>query len=96
MVTVTCEGKDVVRLEGELDIYAVRDAHAALVPALEGDGPLRLDLAKLEAVDGAGVQLVFWLRRALAARARDLLVEGVTGAVAGQLEFCRFTGGAAC
>ncbi|MFZ5444623.1 MAG: STAS domain-containing protein [Myxococcota bacterium] len=95
MLTVTCDA-GVVRFEGELDVYAVRDAHVALQPLLEGEGALRADLSKVEALDGAGVQLVVWFRRALGARGRVLTLEGALGPVAAQLDFLRLRGGEPC
>jgi ABC-type transporter Mla MlaB component len=50
------EQADALALVGDLDIYAVRDAKPALEAAQ------RVDLSQVEAIDGAGVQLLAWWR----------------------------------
>lgn len=50
------EAGGVLRLVGELDIYAVRDARPAL------DQAAAVDLSQVESIDGAGVQLLAWWR----------------------------------
>lgn len=63
-----------VHLGGVLDIYAAREARAALAPALTTTRPaVRLELAGIEELDLAGVQLLLWLRGSV--EANGLAVE---------------------
>lgn len=50
-------GGDLV-LESSLTIADVGDYHAVLGASLEGGGPIRIDAGGLDAIDGAGLQLL--------------------------------------
>ncbi|MDP9939771.1 STAS domain-containing protein [Ectopseudomonas alcaliphila] len=64
-------------LVGSLTIYEVRQAHEALLAALNGSvagGHWQLDLAQLEELDSAGAQLLLALQRQLGQQQASLEV----------------------
>jgi len=56
----THDQKPVLRLTGELTIYAVAEAKGLLSEALDRHPALNLNLAGVEEMDTAGVQLLLW------------------------------------
>jgi anti-anti-sigma regulatory factor len=71
-------------LPAELTIYTVADARPRWLAALDaspGPAPFRLGASSLREIDGAGVQLVASLERALRLRSRALHVVGVPPAL---------------
>jgi hypothetical protein len=64
-----------VQVSGVLDIYAAREACAALTPALApGWRSVSLEVSGVEEVDLAGVQLLQWFRTSAAASGLALAV----------------------
>jgi anti-anti-sigma factor len=68
----THEGEPVLRLEGELTIYSVTEARDQLCAALDQRPELKLNLADLEELDTAGVQLLAWLKQEAKRRGKSL------------------------
>ncbi len=64
-----------LRLEPSLQIKDVEAVRRLLVPCLEGDAPIRIDVSRLATLDTAGVQLLLAFRR-----------EGTHGGV--MVEYC--------
>ena len=62
-VQSTHEGKAAWSLEGEFTIYEVVAAKVQLCAALDQASRLQLNLAGLEELDTAGVQLLVWLKQ---------------------------------
>lgn len=91
MLTITTEGTR-LRLAGELDIYAMADLHGHLQQRLAAGGLTALDLAKVERIDGSGVQLLWWLRGQLEHHGVALALENLDGPVRDALKFVRFPG----
>jgi anti-anti-sigma factor len=75
------EGEPSLRLEGGLTIYEVTEAKALLSPALDQHPALRLNLAGLEELDTAGVQLLVWLKQEARKRGRTLSLSAHSPAV---------------
>ncbi|MFO0596372.1 MAG: STAS domain-containing protein [Myxococcaceae bacterium] len=90
MLTTALEG-NVVRLTGELDVYAVVELHQVFAQRLDAL-PLELGLADVDRVDGAGAQLLLWLQRQHQARGLTLGVRDVSDAVRAALTFLHFDG----
>ena len=57
------EGQASFKLEGELNIYSVSEARERLGAALDAQPSLLLNLADVEELDTAGVQLLVWLKQ---------------------------------
>ena len=72
IVRSTHEGEPSLRLEGDLTIYEVTEAKAALSAALDQHPSLQLNLSGLEELDTAGVQLLAWLKQEARRRGRTL------------------------
>lgn len=68
----THEGAPALRLVGELTIYAVAEARDRLSAALDQQPVLHLNLAAVEELDTAGVQLLVWLKQEARRRGRAL------------------------
>jgi anti-anti-sigma factor len=70
-----------LRLHGELTIYAMTEARQQLSAALDQQPSLTLNLAGVEELDTAGVQLLAWLKQEAARRGRTLTYSGHSPAV---------------
>ncbi len=66
------DGQPALKLSGELTIYAVSEARRELQPS--GKADLVLDLAGIQEIDSAGVQLLAWLKRECERTSRRLLL----------------------
>jgi anti-anti-sigma factor len=75
------EGEPALRLTGELTIYSVAEARDQLSSALEQNPVLHLNLAAVEELDTAGVQLLAWLKQEARRRGRTLVYTGHSPAV---------------
>lgn len=76
-------------LEGELDIYAVRDLFA--VVTARATPPTQVDLTNVKAIDAAGVQLLLWLEQHVQQAGHRLTVRGAGGSVRQALDFLRLS-----
>jgi anti-anti-sigma factor len=70
-----------LRLEGELTIYSVAEARDRLSAALDQGPDLQLNLAGLEELDTAGVQLPVWLKQEARRRGKALVLGAHSPAV---------------
>jgi anti-sigma B factor antagonist len=70
----THEGAPALRLEGELTIYSVTEARDLLCAALDEHPALQLNLAGIEELDTAGVQLLAWLKQEAKRRGKALVL----------------------
>ena len=77
----THEGEPCLRLEGGLTIYEVTEAKAGLCPELDRHRSLQLNLAGLDELDSAGVQLLVWLKQEARRRGVSLVFSGHSQAV---------------
>ena len=81
-VQLSAQGSEVTaRFEGELDIYSVGALQQSLWGAIDTATSLRLELAEVEEIDLAGVQLLAWVRAVSQARAIDFGVATASPAV---------------
>lgn len=78
---ITHEGAPSLRLEGELTIYSVSEAKDQLHAALDTQPTLQLNLADLEELDTAGVQLLIWLKQEAHRRGKTLVLYAHSPAV---------------
>ena len=72
ITSTTHEGQAALRLDGALTIYEAAEARDQLGPALDRQPALQLNLAGLEELDSAGVQLLVWLKQEARRRSRTL------------------------
>jgi anti-anti-sigma factor len=70
----THEGGPALRLEGELTIYSVTEARDLLCAALDEHPALQLNLAGIEELDTAGVQLLAWIKQEAKRRGKALVL----------------------
>lgn len=70
-----------LRLKGEFTIYSVADAKGALSGALDQHPSLHLNLAGVEELDTAGVQLLLWLKQEAERRGKALVLSAHSPAV---------------
>lgn len=79
------EGRDVIELQGEMDIHTAPEFTAAALRVLHqmcsGNSVLVIDLSALTFMDCSGVSALLSVRRAAAARGHQVLVVGATGSV---------------
>jgi anti-anti-sigma factor len=82
----------VVHVGGVLDIYAAKEARAALEPALSTARPrLRLELGSVEEVDLAGVQVLLWLCASASAAGLEVELGARSAAVEGAAKSLHLT-----
>jgi len=65
-------GKFLLKLGGELTIYAASEARRELTSILAKHSNLELDLSGITEIDTAGIQLLFWLKQELRRTGHDL------------------------
>jgi anti-anti-sigma factor len=83
-------GASVVVLRGEIDLGVESRMEACLAQALDGDGPVLIDLCEVTFIDSTGLKLLLQARARLAAQDRRLaLACQQTGAVMRLLELTR-------
>ena len=68
----THEQQPALRISGELTIYSVTAARDQLCAALDQQPALQLNLAGVEELDTAGVQLLVWLKQEARRRGKPL------------------------
>jgi ABC-type transporter Mla MlaB component len=71
------EGEWTLKLSGVVDIFDASALHAAALDAVAGTQNVAAALGHAEAVDTAATQVLFALRRALAAEGRRLRLDAV-------------------
>jgi anti-sigma B factor antagonist len=70
-----------LRLEGELTIYSVTEARVQLDAALDQQPVLQLNLAGVEELDTAGLQLLVWVKQEAKRRGKQLVLSAHSPAV---------------
>ncbi|MBV4473600.1 STAS domain-containing protein [Pseudomonas sp. B2M1-30] len=75
-------------IDGELTIYTVAELKAELLPSLAPNGDVEVDLALVNEIDSAGVQLLLALRQAVTACGNALHMKGASPAVRDALQLC--------
>ncbi len=63
MPTKSADGTCAVRLDGEMTIYTAAEQKTALFDELEHCDTLTLDLAAVDEIDSAGIQILLALKR---------------------------------
>jgi len=81
-----------LRLKGTLTIYDVAEAKGPLGAALDRQPTLHLNLAGLEELDTAGVQLLAWLKQEAARRGRSLALSAHSPAVVEVFDLLQVSG----
>ena len=81
-----------VELLGALDIYAAESLHARLQELIAAHPRLELDLAGVDEIDTAGVQLLMSTKRAAAEQGRSLALVAHSPVVLETLELCQLLG----
>ena len=76
-----------LRIEGDFTVAAAATLRGQLLDAVGADsGPLTLDLAEVQVIDSAGLQLLLATQRSLAAGGRALRLQHVPAPVREALE----------
>ncbi|QIK36973.1 STAS domain-containing protein [Caldichromatium japonicum] len=78
-------------LAGELNIYNVAETYQRMQAYLERHPHCILDLSETTELDGAGLQLLLWLRDAVRTRGGSLRVVGVSPTVSELLELVQLS-----
>lgn len=79
MLTIQCaleQDRLLIQPAGELTIYTVGQAKQELLNAFEGHAELELNLAGVEEIDSAGVQLLYWFKQFVLQHGRPLPITG--------------------
>jgi anti-sigma B factor antagonist len=85
-------GHPTLRLAGELTIYSASTARTSLAVHLDAQpGPPTLDLADLEEIDTAGIQVLLWFKREARARGKVLPFVNHSPAVIEAFDLLRIT-----
>lgn len=66
------QGKVLIQPKGELTIYTAAQARREFAEALEAHADPEVDLARVEELDTAGVQVLLWARQEAVRRGRSL------------------------
>jgi anti-sigma B factor antagonist len=85
-------GQTVLKLQGDLNIYAVDAARRELAAKLEKHPGISLDLSGVTEIDTAGIQLLFWLKGELHRLGQDLPLICHSVAVVEVLDLLNLTG----
>ena len=70
-----------LRLKGDFTIYSVAEVKGPLSAALDQQPSLHLNLAGVEELDTAGLQLLVWLKQEAARRGKALVLSAHSPAV---------------
>lgn len=79
-------------LAGEMTIYAAAELHGRLLAALDDCSALRIDLAAIEEIDSAGLQLLILARQHAAAAGKPLGLAALSRPVRELLELYDLAG----
>lgn len=79
-------------LAGELTIYAAADAKGRLLAPLDACDALDIDLAAVEEIDSAGLQLLLLVRQHAAATGKSIALCAISRPVRELLELYELTG----
>ena len=86
------QGEPAYRIEGELTIYSVTEAKGQLSSALDQHPTLQLNLAGLEELDTAGVQLLVWIKQEGKRRGKSVLLFAHSPAVVEVFDLLKVAG----
>ena len=75
------QNSNIIRLTGDLDIYAVEEAREGLLDHLVQRASLELDLGGIETCDATGLQLLLSARRSATASGKSFLILNRTSAI---------------
>ncbi|MDR3460051.1 MAG: STAS domain-containing protein [Verrucomicrobiae bacterium] len=78
---LTSPGSDTIRLVGDLDLYQVAAARAALLNELAGRPGLELDLSGIANCDAAGLQLLIAAGRSAALAGKTFCIQAAAPAI---------------
>jgi anti-anti-sigma factor len=81
-----------LRLKGELTIYSVAEIKGPLSQALDRGPSLHLNLAGVEELDTAGVQLLVWLKQEAERRGKGLVLSAHSPAVVEVFDLLKVAG----
>jgi anti-anti-sigma factor len=81
-----------LRLKGEFTIYSVTEAKGALAAALEQGPSLHLNLAGVEELDTAGLQLLVWLKQEAERLGKTLVLSAHSPAVVEVFDLLKVAG----
>lgn len=81
-------GRQVLRPEGEFNIYGAIDFREALVAAVHAEGDIDVDLSAASEMDAAGLQLLLLARREAAASGKLLRLIAPGAAVLEVMGLC--------
>jgi anti-anti-sigma factor len=86
-------GHPALKLAGDLTIYTAAEARSTLAECLEqkGEAP-ELDLAGIEEIDTAGIQVLLWLKREAADRDKTMPFANHSPAVIEAFDLLKITG----
>jgi anti-sigma B factor antagonist len=85
-------GQPVIKLQGDLNIYAVGTARRELLAKLEKHSGFSLDLSGIDEIDTAGIQLLFWLKEELHRTGHELPLVRHSAAVVEVLDLLNLAG----
>jgi anti-anti-sigma factor len=81
-----------LRLKGEFTIYSVAEAKGRLSEALDQHPALQLNLAEVEELDSAGLQLLVWLKQESERRGKSLVLSAHSPAVMDVFDLLKVAG----
>jgi anti-anti-sigma factor len=84
--------RNVLRQEGEFNIYGVVEFRDALLKAIAAEGDLDIDLTGASEVDAAGLQLLLLARSDAGACGKKLRITGASPALLDVMQLCNVTG----
>jgi len=77
----TIDGRCVCRISGGLNIWEAATVWERILPLLSAAQPLIVDLSGIDACDGAGIQILCQLQRAVGAAGITVALTGASTAV---------------
>ncbi len=77
----TIDGRNRVRISGALSIWEAAAVWGGIHPLLQAPGPLEIDLTAVESCDGAGIQILCQIQKALARRGEACRISGISDPV---------------
>jgi anti-anti-sigma factor len=80
-----------VHLRGEMTIYQAAEQRQTLLSALEGGGPLTIDLAGVSDIDTAGIQVLMLAKKAALSAGQQLQLVAHSPAVLEVFELLRLS-----